>query len=72
MTRYDIVLWTDPRGTTHRATVIDLTQKTATIEYWDNFNRGNSYRAGRRYNHGTRARVVVYQHELRPVEAVQP
>ena len=67
---YDTVLWTDPGGMTHRATVVDLRPGRfpgAVIEYWDNTRRGNSYRAGRRYNHGTRARVVVYQRELRPV-----
>jgi len=39
----------------------------ATIEYWDNSNRGDRWKAGRRYNHGMRKRLVVYLNELREV-----
>lgn len=61
--------YTDPTGTTHCADVIEARgPKMSVIEYWDNARRGTRFKSGRRYNHGTRARVIVFNHELRPVE----
>lgn len=57
--------WTDPAGQVRKVTIVDRKISTATIEYWDNGRRGDRWRNGRRYNHGTRARVVVYLRELR-------
>ena len=58
------ILWRDPAGVTHAVTVETETKKTATIQYLDNARRGDRYVAGRRYNHATRVRVVVYKTEL--------
>jgi len=57
--------WKDPAGLTHRVTIVARGTRTATIEYWDNSHRGDRFKVGRRYNHGTRKRVVVYLKELR-------
>ena len=58
------ILWRDPAGVTHRVIVETETKKTATIQYFDNARRGERFVAGRRYNHATRVRVVVYKTEL--------
>lgn len=60
-------LWQGPDGRWRRVTVVERTWRTATIEYWDNAQRGETWKAGRRYNHGTRVRVVVYLRELKDV-----
>lgn len=60
--------YTDPAGTTHAADVIEARgPKMSVIEYWNNAKRGTRFKAGRRYNHGSRERVIVYNSELRPI-----
>lgn len=60
--------WTDAAGVAHKVTIVEEKVSTATIEYFDNSpgKRGVTYKAGRKYSHGTRVRVVVYKTELRP------
>lgn len=60
-------LWKDPAGAWHRVTVVERGARTATIEYFDNARRGETWRRGRRYSHATRTRVVVYLRELQDV-----
>lgn len=60
-------LWQDPAGRWHRVRVVERSARTATIEYFDNTARGERIVRGRRYNHATRRRVVVWLRELRDV-----
>jgi hypothetical protein len=60
-----MVLYTDPTGVTHQVNVLERRAKTSTIEYLDNAKRGETWKNGRRYNHATRVRVVVYNTELK-------
>lgn len=62
-----MTLWRDPSGTTHKVRVVETRDKTSIIEYIENARRGITYRVGRKYNHGTRVRICVYNHELMEV-----
>jgi len=59
------VFWTDPQGNPHEVRVIEQSKKMTVIEYFDNSLRFTTHHRGRRYNHGTRQRIRVYNHELR-------
>lgn len=63
------LLWKDPAGAWHRVTVIMQSHRSSTVEYFDNTRRGICMKAGRKYNHATRVRVVVWNTELREVQS---
>lgn len=56
-----------PDGQSHQVTVVEVGKKMTLIQYFDNSRRGDRWKNGRRYNHGTLTRRWVYNHELKAV-----
>lgn len=59
------MFWTDGCGKAHRVRIVERGVSTAIVEFWDNVHRGERWVAGRRYNHGTRVRKVVFLRDVR-------
>ena len=55
----------DTAGATHKVVVVEVGKRMTLIQYFDNTRRGERWVHGRKYNHATRVRTYVYNHELR-------